>query len=32
MPFFRPRRWWNHVNAMNQLLDDLGWIDIDIDL
>jgi hypothetical protein len=32
LPIFRPRLWWNHVNAINQLLDDIGWIDLDLDL
>jgi hypothetical protein len=28
-PFARPVLWWRHTKAINQLLDDIGWIDLD---
>jgi hypothetical protein len=29
MPIFHPVRWWRHMTAVNHLLDDIGWIDLD---
>lgn len=30
MPIFQPVMWWRHIIAINKLLDDIGWIDIDL--
>jgi hypothetical protein len=32
MPFFQPVQGWRHTRAVNQLLDDIGWVELgDID-
>lgn len=29
MPIFRPVTWWGHMAAVNELLEAIGWIDLD---
>ena len=31
MPIFHPRLWWAHQKACAELLESIGWIDIDIE-
>jgi hypothetical protein len=32
MPVFQPIRWWRHIRAVHQLLEEIGWYDSNIDL
>jgi hypothetical protein len=29
MPIFHPLLWWRHMRAVNELLDSVGWINLD---
>lgn len=30
MPVLQPVQWWRHMLAVNRLLEDIGWVDIEL--